>query len=494
MNKQASVVRRILKTGAVSMLVLMLLCTIVAVEAQTPDNGAGSANIIAQNMHDTSGASVVAAYLDPDGTPADSLGTSVAPRSAKEFLATDASLGAPWIGSMVLYSDQELASVANVLYDGGSTSKDGTCAASYAGFAETSDTFYLPRVMVVHGNKVGHIAIQNADDTEATVWVRYYKLGEATPTATISDTIEVGGSRHYDLGDPGGKVPDLAALAGESTWSGSAVVEADDGKQITAVYVNHWRGYCGAYVGATEPSQTLVAPKVARRAVDDGGTLKWLEFAMIALQNPGSSTATVDVAFYDRLSGTQDLLLDDLTIPGMQTIIIHLRLGQDVPASALDPLDRDPGPDSIWNGKVVATSDVPIFGVAAPIRRGVAASMYNMIDPAEGSGVLYMPSASRVRSGAKWQLYSRLAVANLSASEASVDYYFYGRDGNLDLSLLDQTIPGNGVENLLLKNLAGLGTDWLGSVYAESDQDVLCIVDTLWNVNGRLSSYNAIND
>ena len=494
MNRQASVVRRILKTGAVSMLVLTLLCTIVAVKAQTPDNGAGSANIIAQNMHDTSEANVVAAYLDPDGTPADSVGTTIARRSAKEFLATDASVGSPWLGSMVLYSDQGLASVANLLYDGGSTSKDGTCAASYSGFAETSDKFYLPRVMVIHGNKVGQIAVQNTDNTEATVWIRYYELGDATPTATISDTIEVGGSRHYDLGTPGGKVPDLAALGGGSDWSGSAVIEADDGKQIAAVYVNHWSGYCGAYVGMTAPSTTLVAPKVARRAVDDGGTLKWLEFAMIALQNPGDTTATVDVAFYDRLTGTQDLLLDDLSIPGKQTAIIHLRLGQAVPPSALDPLDRDAGPDITWNGKVVATSDVPIFGVVAPIRRGESASMYNMVDAAQGSGVLYMPSASRVRSGGKWQLYSRLAVANLSSSEALVDFYFYGRDGNLDLSLLDWSIPGNGVENLLLKTVAGLSTDWLGSVYVESDQDVLAIVDTLWNVNGRLSSYNAIND
>jgi hypothetical protein len=494
MNRYGTVVRRSLKTGVVSILVLMLLCSIVAVEAQTPDNGQGNANIIAQNMSDTSDASVVAQYLDPDGTPADSVGTSIDPLSSKEFLASDTSIGSSWVGSVVLYSDSELASVVNLLYDGGSTSSDGTSAASYTGFAQTGDKFYLPRVMVIHGNKVGHIAIQNADSTDATVSVSYYKLGEATPTATISETIEVGGSRYYDLGNPGGKVPDLAALAGESSWSGSAVIEAEDGKQITAVYVNHWRGYCGAYVGMAEPSYNLVAPKVARRATDEGGTLKWLEFAMIALQNPSSSTATVDVAFYDRLSGAQDLLLEDITIPGMQTIIIHLRMGQDVPASALDALDRDAGPGITWNGKVVVTSDVPIFGVAAPIRRGESSSMYNMIDPAYGSGVLYMPSASRLRTGGQWAMYSRLAVANLSGSEALVDYYFYGRDGNLDLTLTDEAIPGNGVANILLKTVSGLPTDWLGSVYVESDQNVLAIVDTLWNNNGRLSSYNAIND
>jgi hypothetical protein len=498
-EQEARTVKRTVRTAVIASLVVGALCGIVSVEAQTPPNGQGNSIVIAQNKNTDAGnpaaaANVVASYVNPDGTPADSVGTSIPALASAEFLSTATSLGTPWIGSMVLYSDEELASVADLMYDGGSY-LDGKAAAAYTGYGETSDVVYLPRVMVVPGVQVGQISVQNADEEAVTVSISYYFRGQSTPTAVIADTIQPDAAKFYDLGNPGGKVPDLLALDGKAVWEGSAIVEAADEGQIAAVCVTHWAGWAAAYGGVSEPSTHLIGPRVTRRAYEQNGTLKWAEFGAIILQNPNATVATVDVSFYDLVSGALDLLYDDLTIDPNTVLIIHLRLGQHVPASSLAPLDRATGPDIEWNGKVEATSDVPLLGVVIDKRGDGAANEYNMVDVSQGSGVLYMPSVRRVLTGGQG-LYSRLAIANLSGDAATFDVYLYDRDGNEDLHL-SRGIPGNGVKNLLLWQdmFDDLGENWEGSAYVTSDQSVVSIVDTLWKAGSeRVSTYNAIND
>lgn len=499
-KREGRIMRRFLRTAVVSMVVVLVVSSIVTVQAQTPDNGQANSAIMAQNKNTDVGnpdadAGVVATYLDPDGSTADSLGAVIPPLAAAKFLSSDAGVGEPWLGSMILYSDEELATVADLLWDNGAHG-DGKTAAAYTGFSETSDIWYLPRVMVVHGTQVGQITVQNADSAPATVWIRYYFRGQSTPTAEISEVIEPGGSRFYDLGSPGGKVPDLTTLEGKSVWEGSAIVEAEDDRQLTAVCVTHWAGWAAAYVGTSQPSTHLIGPRLTRRAYDEGGPdLRWAEFGAIILQNPNDAAATVDVAFYDLETGNLDLLLENLSIGARTVKIIHLRQGQHVPVEELTPLDRDPGASIVWNGKVEATSDVPILGIVIDKRGDGAANEYNMCDVSQGSGVLYAPSIYRTISGGQG-LYSRLAVANLSGDEATVDFYFYDRAGNLDL-IKSRNIPGNGVKNFQLWHsmFADLGEDWEGSAYVTSDKAAVSIVDTLWKSGAeRLSAYNAIND
>jgi hypothetical protein len=272
-------------------------------------------------------------------------------------------------------------------------------------------------------------------------------------------------------------------------------VEAEDEGKTTAICITHWAGWAAAYVGANQPSTHLIGPRVTRRAYDENGTLRWAEFGAIILQNPNDVEATVDVAFYDLTTGTQDLLLDDYTIGPNTVLIIHLRLGQHVDVSLLDALDRDAGPDIIWNGKVEATSDIPILGIVIDKRGDGAANEYNMVDVSGGSGTLYMPSVYRVLTGGQG-LYSRLAIANLSGDAATVDLHFYDRAGNEDL-VLGRGIAGDAVKNLLLWHsmFDDLGENWEGSVYATSNQPVVAIVDTLWKSgNEKVSTYNALNN
>lgn len=487
------------RAAVVSMVVLLLLCTIVSVQAQTPDMGQGNANVIAQNM-DTSGDAIVQAwYYNQNGTPADHIQRTIPPLAAKVFDVSTTSIGEPWQGSMILSSDKELGSVANLLWDGGAYG-DKSTAASYEGPSETSDVWYLPYVAVLPGREVGQISVQNADSGQVTVDIRYYYRSRRDPTAEISQSIQVGGSKHYDLGSPGGNVPDLPGLVGKSSWVGSAVVQARGGKQITVAYVNNGRDQAAAYVGAIQPAKTLIGPYVARSATFDG-KLKWVQYHTIILQNPNDKATLVDVGFYGQRTDSLDKLFENLRIGPHQILRIDLQRGRDVPAGELDPLDWRPGDDVKWKGWVVVDSNRPICGVVLDTKpTKPLASLYRMIDRLEvlqqGSRAVYMPAAYRLQSGGKWALYSRLVVANLSSSgRAAVHFHFYDRQGNLDFSLT-RRIPKGQVKYIETNRdlLNSLGDNWVGSVYVESTRPIAATVDTLWRKPARQSTYNAINE
>lgn len=494
--------RKTARTVAVSMMVLLVLCTIVSVQAATPNNGQGNANIVAQNMDTNTGnpdANVVAAYLNPDGSSEDSLGAAIPPLAAAEFAISETGIGDPWAGSAVLYSDQELASVVNLLYEGGASPSDKT-AAAYTGFSETADLWYLPFVFVKHGRQVGQISIQNTDDEVATVCTRYIKRGTSSVTAEVCEAIEVGGSRFYDLGSPGGNVPDLAGLIGQTNWTGTATVEAADGKQIAVVLVNQLMdSRTTAYVGIPEPSETLIAPRVTRRALlsPDGTKLNWRKCGVIALQNPNVISTTIDISFYSA-AGSLDHVIEDFTIDPYQMATINLQTGGDIPLAELDAVDYEAGPEIRWEGGVVLSSTLPIAGVVMPdYQPEGAASHYNMIDPAQGSDTLYVPTVYRVACGSKWCPLSRLSVINLSdpAQTANLDFYFYDRDGNLDLSLPRAIDKYQTVVIQMSKSYAdSLGDNWVGSVYVTSDQPIGAVVDTMWTETIEQGTYNAIND
>ncbi len=490
--------KKSVRAAIVSMVVLMLLCTIVSVQAQTPDNGQGNANVIAQNMDPSVVAVVRADYYDPDGSLADTIQKNIKPLAAKEFQISATTIGEPWIGSMILSSSRELASVVNLLWDGG-TFGDGSTAASYAGRTQTSDVWHLPWVVIEPGRQGGQISIQNADTTSVVVDIRYYLRGEPALTAEVSQSIAVGGSVHYDLGDPGGKVPDLPGLIGEDRWPGSVVVTARGGKQITVSYVNQLKGWSGAYMGVTLCSQTVIAPMVRRRAVDGSGDLWWQESATVVLQNPNDKGVWVDVDFHSGRTGSLAKSFEDIVIGPHKGLVFNLATGgRGIPAAELEVLDYLPGPDVDWYGMVVvhsSRSDRPICGVVHSGRRTAIARTYEMIGTAEGSPGLYMPTAYRMRPGGSWSLSSRLAVANVSDHAAIVSFDFYDRAGNLDLSLKKHVLK-NGVKVINMRSpvVSSLGYDWVGSVYVSAKYPIAATVDTYWTNPIREGAYNAIHD
>jgi hypothetical protein len=506
--------KKTLSRGILIVVLLTTLTGLVAVEAQTPTNGQGNSNIIVQNLDcvpTSDPANVVAAYVAPDGTVADSLGASIPPCSAAEFAAADTSIPGNWQGSMVLYSDQEVVSTAMLLWDGGDWA-DQQSAAAYVGFGEGENTFYLPSIVVDPGVQVGQVIVQNVDplDDPATVYINYRELGDAAVDVQVVDTIPVDASRLYDLGSPGGTTPDLMSYltypATDTNWVGSTIVTSTS--EIAVIATNQWRGWSGAYNGIASPDTTLVVPFVARRAYQLPMQYWWAEASILIIQNPNDSAATVDVDFYSLQDGSLTTTFDDMVIPAYDAVRIHMRWGESIPQSWLDPLDWKTGTDIEWVGKAVITSDLAVTSVLNDMRFGQnmigagTSSIYNPAGPGSGSGELFMPALYRIGTGTSWTQRSKLYVANLESTDATIDIYFYDRDGNLDLALEDRVVPGDGVGDLLLHyggslgtgaELSVLGNNWVGSAHVLADRNVIGTVDTIWEPEARLSTYNALN-
>jgi hypothetical protein len=77
----------------------------------------------------------------------------------------------------------------------------------------------------------------------------------------------------------------------------------------------------------------------------------------LVIQNLSSSTATVDLYFYDQ-SGTQQLLINNHTIAGDAAVPFNTRAGGDVPASTFNALGDN------FTGSAYITSNQPILGIA----------------------------------------------------------------------------------------------------------------------------------
>jgi len=499
---------------AISIVVLLTTLTgLVLVHAQTPVNGPGISNIIVQNTDCTpaGSASVVGAYIDPDGTPADSLGATLPPCSAAEFAIADTSIGGNWQGSMVLYSDQEVASVAMLLWDGGSWA-DGKSAAGYVGYGAGQQIFYLPSIVLDPAVQVGQVVVQNTDanDDPATVYINYRELGDSAVDVQVVDTIPRDASKLYDLGDPGGTTPDLMSYltypVTDTNWVGSAIITSTS--DIAVMATNQWRGWSAAYNGIASPDTTLVVPFIARRAYQLPAKYWWAEASVLIIQNPNDSAATVDIDFYSLQDGSLTTTFNDVVIPAYDAVRLHMRWGESVPQSWLDPLDWRASTDIEWVGRATITSDLPVMAVLNDLRFGLnrigdgTASMYNPVGPGTGTHELFMPAVYRVGTGSTWVQRSRLYVANLESTDATVDIYFYDRDGNLDLTLADKLIPAGGVGDLLLHyggtlgsgtELSVLGNNWVGSAHIVSDRNVTGIADTIWEPEARLATYTAIN-
>jgi len=500
--------RKVLRVGAVyTLLLALLLVSVVIARAQTPSNGQASANIVVQNLHQTETANVVASYVGPGGVPEDSLGAAIPRLSAGEFLSSATGLPGGWLGSMVLYSDRELASVAMLLWDGGPYA-DGKSAAAYTGFESGDTTWYVPALVVNPGVEASQITVQNVDTEALTFYIDYYERGDVTPDATIDDTLEPSESIMYDLGTPGGKVPDLVALSTSGVnWTGAAVVTST--QQIAVIQSNHWRGWSSAYEGSTAPSDTLSSSSISRRRYQRPSGDFWAEFSVLSLQNPNAVSTDVTINFYDRSDGLLDLTLDH-TIPAHSAAGFNLKGGGAVPASTFDVLDTDTtDADAIWVGYAVVTSTQPILGAVTVIQPGLGvlgtgvAGVYNLFAPAAGTQDMYVPAAYRIRPGGSWEQLTRMGILNFGSSEATLTLQFYDRNGDLDLELTGRTIAVGEIASINTKNggtlatdtefATGLGDNWQGSIYIHSTEPIAGITETLWWPSARFSVYGAVN-
>jgi hypothetical protein len=470
---------------------LLILLTMPSIALGKPaylsiDPGSGSTNVVAQNMA-TKEATVVVSYAEQSGNPAASVSGVIPLRGAMEVVSGDVTeLPSPWIGSMTLYSDAGLATVAITQWTGGSKG-DGMVAGAYTGYAQGSDSTFLPYVQYTPGVREPLISVQNTGTGPATISMTYINKDGDTDFALTGIGIPLEGQKTFDMSGSGEGVPvwtDSAFFNQNGSWTGGVLIEAGADESIAVVITTHWRAYSFMNGSTSQGSGKLFATSVARRIVD--GKVK--EISYLAVQNMTGGNISITVDFYDQATQSNDHTMNADLGP-YEVFFQNTRW--------LTELDREPGdPDrDIWVGSATVTAvGGDIAGTATTLRKEAnTSSQYTTLGPSDGGTEIFFPAAYRIYSGSKPQQWTLLRLQNVTGSDATdVDIHFYDRDGNEVSNILDQTILANQSLGLNFKTQTSLGSDFVGSIYVTSDQDLVGAMDILWG-NDQLASYNAVS-
>lgn len=444
----------------VAVLAVMLVSSVVLAAFPTQGVGRGSSDIWVMNIYGTEDANVVASYVDQDGNEDSSVGGTVDPLGNASFPASSSGLGNDWLGSMVLYSDRELASVAELFWRN-VPKGDGWSGASYSGYSEGANEVFFPAIAKTpHHRSI--LTIQCVDTVDCGVFMTYRDRDANVITGSpFQETIEADSQESYDLWDPtlNPNIPDQAYTP--APWFGSLQVTST--QKIAGVQVTHYRqGYASAYNSFVPGSDTeIYFPTVGRR--NFGGLWRGQsDWTAIGVQNMNTFSVTAYVNIYDR-DGLLALQFTD-DIPGLSSHAYNTRFGGNVAASTFDPLgDR-------FMGSAIISSTNPIVGSCTVVRypSGGSAGTYNGLS--SGSSTLMYPVAYRAKSGGKWVNYSSVVVQNMDPDNPITVYHqWLNSDGTLGVAFTDN-IPAKSSHGYSTRygtfapTLAPLGNSWAGTV------------------------------
>ncbi len=458
------------------------LLVVLPVLAAPPDAGQGqNTTIYAMNTSKTDEANLVVSFVSPDGSPASSAGATMNPMGSALVSAADEGVQSNWVGSAVLYSDQELATVAKINWSGG-TAHDGITQAAYTGSAEGSMEIFVPNLFRREW-MYSTIAVQNVSTEESDFTVDYYTRGETTPFASVSDPdVPADANRYYDLmyasrsTDPS-KIPTFPS----DDWLGAAIITSDH--DIAVVVTTHWRHYAGAYQGfpTEQTDTTMYLPSVFKRRFNN----KWFSYTGMLIQNTENVSATVNLKLYDRADGSLDADITDeigpLSAQGYNT-----RYGGDSPGENFYDLGED------WLGSAVISATEKIAVQVNTLWPGkVVGASYSGLPPSQGSTELYLPYMAKKKSGG-WIEYCGAIMQNLSDQTNTVDIYVYNSvggdpDWNDYFMTFQKTLDpwaNEGTNTRYGSEWDSVPNDWRGSIYLSAEYDIGAIVNCPRNDSG----------
>jgi hypothetical protein len=482
----------------IGLLSMLLLASAAVAQYPGQSDGQGSSDIWVMNVDDGGTANVVAAYIDQDGNSDTTVGATINALGNTSFPASSSGLGNDWLGSMVLYSDRPLASVAE-LYWVNVPKGDGRIGAAYSGYSEGSNEIFFPYVMKTKSQK-SIVTIQCVDTVDCDVSMTYRdRDGVEVAGNPFVDTIEADSQESYDLWDPSLN-PHIPSVS--DPWYGALYVTS--GQEIAGVVVIHYRNpFAGAYNAAVPGTDTEVyIPFITR--VNAGNWKKASDWTSIVVQNMNAYDIDVYHSYYDRDGGAPVLVFTD-TIPALSSHGYNTRYGGNVPASTWNALGTP------FYGAAVITSTAPIVGVDTvmrwPDRGGGVAASYSGLPG--GSSSLTYPVLYRVKSGSKWLSFSGLVVQNLDPVNAvQVHQEWRLSDGTIKVQF-DDTIPANSSHGYNTRYDAdtpggaarfnALGNSWSGTatITTSSPAGIIGIVHNTFLQGTKwiyLSSYNAVSE
>ena len=367
------------------MLVIVLSLVLIAASPMAPMAGAFTSytsGFQVQNLSATT-ANITIAYYNQDGTTATTASDTIAGNGAKTYYPVHAAAG--FNGSVVISSDQQIASVVNVLGSGSASAGASYVAAMFGG-APIS----LPLLMKANSGYNTWFNVQNTGSADATVDVAYSDGTTAGPV-----TIKPGAAHTFDQSSETHSAAVFSANITSSEDLAVAVIEENPSIMFA---------YSGFTGGATNPVMPLV------NANNSGYTTG------IQIQNAGGSSTDVTVSYTPSSAGTA--CTETQTIPAGSSKTF-----------ALGAFASGANSTCIGGAKFVGSAQVTgntasqnLVAIVNQLKSGVNGEAYGSFDPASATNIVVMPLIMDRNSN--W--FTGFNVMNVGSAATTVTCTFTG--------------------------------------------------------------------
>lgn len=429
-----------------------------------PNQGASSAqwsgSIVVQN-HGQSPATVVINFYSTTGVLVKSYPLP-SPIPSKGTIAVDTEsigdLPNGFSGSAVVSANQPVSTVLQ----GFDSTNPAVNRTLYDGFTDGALSVYVPAISNAYADQTSLLAVQNVDNTPASVSIRYFERFTGQQSAIITDTIPPNASHFYDSS----ALPAAQTLA--APWTGAALLQSTGGRIVAAVHQPYLSSNKAvAFEGTAAVGTEVYLPSALYLYAPQQQT------SFIAVQNTQANPIDAAVTFYNRdgsVSGTAGG-----QIQGFQKQSWN-------PGSA--------GIGAEFNGSAVVRASGPI-AVAVNIGSATDLSLA-YTGQLQGTTKQALPyirwSPSSNQKG--WRTY--VAVMNVDQTlPADITLRYYDTDGSLTFANTITNVAPNTKANHNPGMFIGDST-FIGTIEIQATRSVIGLVNAITVDNSLAESYTSI--
>ncbi len=391
-------------------------------------------------------ATVSITYYNPNGTIATTATDTISANGSKTYFPIHATSG--FNGSVVISSDQQIASVVNVLT--GSGAKAG---ASYVAASQGGTSLSLPLLMKNNSGYNTWFHLQNTGTTDANVTVNY---SDGTSQTAV---IKPGAAKLFDQSTESHSAAVFSANITSSQPVAAAVIEENP------VVMFAYTGFRG---GSTNPVMPLIN-------ANNSGYITGVQ-----VQNIGGTSTTVTISYTPSVEGTA--CTETQTIPAGQSRTFALAAFENGANSNCVARARFIGSAQVTTN----SANQPLVAIVNQLKPGVNGEAYGSFDPNNATNKVVLPLIMDRNSG--W--FTGFNVMNVGSSATTVTCTFTGTSYSVTATLN----PGQALTDIQVNKISS-GYVGSGTCTASNLTDkIVAVVNELNTGTGdNLLVYEGIN-
>ncbi|MFZ2096332.1 MAG: hypothetical protein WAV05_06805 [Anaerolineales bacterium] len=417
-----------------------------------------TSGISLQNLADATANITLHFYL-PDGSedPLSPIDDTIDPLGSAVYFPIPTEEG--FSGSVVIESDVQIASISNILGDG------GVAAAAYDGSSEGGMTVGLPLLMKGNSGYNTWFNVQNAGAAEASVTVDY------SDGTSASATVAVGAAATFDQ---------MTETHTPHVFSG--IVTADQPVAVTVIEENAdtMFAYSGFNATSTEPVLPLIN-------ANNAGYITGIN-----VQNTGMADTDVTITYSPSLFGTECTETQTVTAGGSATFALYAFSGTPLPGMTTTCVG---GERFVGSAQVTDNSaGEDLTAVVNQLKPGVNGEAYGGFNADAATGTVVLPLIMNANS----TYWTSISIMNVGMAETTVTCTFTPYGGIDPLPVPTATLAaGTGVAFLQNAPDEFGSTKYIGSATCTTDPagQIVAVVNELGGspVNDQLLVYEGFN-